>query len=160
LPLEMCAIYLSTLMLAIIIIDHSLDTHSPDPIPWRPPCLPHHRPTKDVLPFSAKEQATWDRLLPRRHPLRLSQVASHRRVRGDVRVSQSFRVRMPFSGRVSVLPHLTCSVAPIRVATIPLCSMSLPLTISSKNLALAIPLPHLPVFGLVDSPATDVWRPP
>ncbi|KAH9971114.1 hypothetical protein BGW80DRAFT_1323987, partial [Lactifluus volemus] len=38
-------------------------------------------------------------------------------------------------------PLLTCSVAPIRVATIPLSSMSLPLTFSSEYLALAIPLP-------------------
>jgi hypothetical protein len=35
-------------------------------------------------------------------------VASHRRVGGDVRFSQSFRVRMRFfSGRVSVLPVLS-----------------------------------------------------
>jgi hypothetical protein len=41
---------LSTLMLALIIIDHSLDTHVPDPLPRRP--LPHDQLTKDVLLFS------------------------------------------------------------------------------------------------------------
>jgi hypothetical protein len=69
----------------------SLDIHL-DPLSRR--SLPHHRPTKDVLLFRAEEQAAWDRLFPRRHPPRLSQVASHRRVGGDVRVSQSFWVRM------------------------------------------------------------------
>ncbi|KAH9971100.1 hypothetical protein BGW80DRAFT_508864 [Lactifluus volemus] len=46
------------------------------------------------------------------------------------------------------------------VATIPLSSRPLPLTFSSKYLALAIPLLRLPVFGLVGSCAIDVWRPP
>ncbi|KAH9971074.1 hypothetical protein BGW80DRAFT_508157 [Lactifluus volemus] len=116
-------------------------------------------PQKMFYSFRAEEKATWYRLLLRRHPPRLSQLASHRRVRGDVRVSFRLRILL-FSGRVSVLPLLTCSVAPIRVTMIPLRSMSLPLAISSKHLALAIPLPHLPVFGLVGSRATVVWRPP
>ncbi|KAH9971098.1 hypothetical protein BGW80DRAFT_508807 [Lactifluus volemus] len=115
---------LSTLKLALIIIDHSLDTHAPDPIPRRP--IPHHRPTKDILLFRAEEQATWDRLLPRTHPPRLSQVVSHRPAGGDVRVSQYFCVRMRLTGCISVLPLLACSVT-----TIPLRSRLLPLTISS-----------------------------
>jgi hypothetical protein len=96
-------------MLSITIIDYSLDIHTHlDPLSRRSP--PHHRLRKDVLLFRAEEQATWDRMLLRRHPPRLSQVSSHRRVRGDIRVSRSFWVRMRFSGRVSVLPppYLFC----------------------------------------------------
>jgi hypothetical protein len=91
--------------------------------------------------FARRNKLRGGRLLPRRHPPRLSQVASHRRVRGDVRVSQSFRLRILFFLAVSPSwPLLTCSVAPIQVATIPLRFSLLPLTISSTYLALAIPL--------------------
>jgi hypothetical protein len=94
------------------------------------PSSPGH---KDVLLFRVEEQATWDRLLPRRYPPRLSQMASHRRVGGDVRFSQSFWGAYAFFCLHLRLALLICSVAPIRVPTIPLRSMSLPLTISSKH---------------------------
>jgi hypothetical protein len=42
---------------------------------------------------------------------------------------------MRFSACISVVPFLTCSVAPIRVTIIPLRSRSLPLTIPFKYLA-------------------------
>ena len=67
--------------------------HSPpaDPLPRRP--LPHHRPAKDVLLFFAQEQATRDSLLPWWDTPRFLQMANYRCISGDVRFSQSFRVR-------------------------------------------------------------------
>ena len=70
----------------------SLATPRLDPLPRRP--FPHHRPAKDVLLFRAQEQATRDSLFPRRDTPCLSQMASYRCVGRDVRVSQSFWVRV------------------------------------------------------------------
>lgn len=91
-PLETCAHFspLSVPQLHIV-----TDHHRPpraDPLPRRP--LPHHRPAKDVLLFLAQEQATRDSLLPRWDTPRFPQMANDRRVGRDVRVSQSFRVRV------------------------------------------------------------------
>ncbi|KAH9171190.1 Got1-domain-containing protein, partial [Lactarius sanguifluus] len=50
-------------------------------------------PQKTFYFFRAEEQAAGDRLLPRRHPPRLPQVADRRCVGRDVWLSQSVRVR-------------------------------------------------------------------
>jgi hypothetical protein len=66
-------------------------SHFADPLPRRP--LPHHRPAKDVLLLRAEEQTRRDGLFPRRNHPRFPQMADHRCIGRDVRLSQFVRVR-------------------------------------------------------------------